>query len=100
MKKLLTAVVLASSMFLVGCGGDPCTAASKCSADPKPTDAQIQACKDANANTSAKCYSQNKAFADCFRNKQVCTSANVTDAVATLAACSTEAQAVQTCESM
>lgn len=100
MKKLLTAAALASTLFLVGCGSDPCSGSSKCSADPKPTEAEIKACKDANANTSAKCYSQSKAMADCFRAKQVCTSSNVTDGAATLAACSTEASAYQTCLSM
>jgi hypothetical protein len=87
-------------MFFAACGGDPCSAASKCSADPKPTEAEIQACRDAYANTSATCYSEQKAFADCIRAKQVCTAGNKTDGLKTLEACQKEGEALEKCLSM
>ncbi len=105
MKKILFAAVVASSLFLVGCG-DPCTAtpaASKCSADPAPvapTAAQIKTCQDA-AKTPPKCNTEANAVADCSKANIVCGTDNKTDGVKTaeavLSKCKTQSDAYAAC---
>ncbi|MEW5739852.1 MAG: hypothetical protein AB1938_13050 [Myxococcota bacterium] len=84
---------------LLGSIGDPCQRQSRCSADPLPTAADIQACQEGRRNTGAKCYRENVALSDCFVASQVCTSAQVTDGSATLMACQAELAAANACAS-
>lgn len=98
MKKLLFAIVAASSFALVGCGSaaDLCNSKSKCSAQPAPTQAEIDTCKAAVLST-AKCSAEYTTLGNCSRSKEVCGADNKTDALATVAACATEAAAYATC---
>jgi hypothetical protein len=97
MKKLMFAVGASCALFLMGCGGgDVCSTTSKCSAQPKPTQAQIDQCKAATAS-GVKCASQYTTLANCAASKEVCAADNTTDGAATIAACSTESTAYATC---
>lgn len=97
MKKFVFAAAATVSMFLVGCGSsDVCAAKSKCSAQMAASQEQIDACKAATAS-GAKCVTEYTALANCTIFKEVCTTDNTTDGLATLAACATEASAYQTC---
>ncbi len=97
MKKILFAAFAA--MSLAACGGDVCSGSSKCSADPTPTDAEVQACKDA-IKDGAKCATEYKNLAQCSKDNQVCGSDNKTDGTATAAKCSTQVSAYTTCLTM
>lgn len=77
---------------------DLCTIASKCSADPQPTAASIKACQDA-ARAMVSCKVESTAFSSCVLTNQKCTSANVTDSAATLAACKSQYDVYVTCVS-
>jgi hypothetical protein len=94
-KLLVVSAVAAVALSFAACGGDPCTAKSKCSADPAPTDAQIKACQDAVAE--AKCGSKYKSMVECMQSNQVCTSDNMTDAQATAAKCTTQVSEALAC---
>ncbi len=96
MKKLFAAAAVVCSLTLAACGGDVCSGSSKCSADTKPTDAQITACKDL-VKDGAKCASQYKSLAECMQSNQVCGSDNKTDGTATAAKCTTQLAAYTTC---
>ncbi len=62
-------------------GSDQCPASSKCSADPKPTAAEIQTCQD-NYDKAA-CKPEFNALLPCARTAQTCGSDNKTDSQAT-----------------
>ena len=95
MKKMILGAFAA--MALVACGGgDPCSAASKCSADPKPTDAEIATCQ-ASTKDGAKCATEYKAVLTCAQSNQTCGSDNKTDGTNTAAKCSTQLAAYVTC---
>lgn len=100
MKKIflsLATIGFVSMISFAACGsGDPCTATSSCSADPKPTDAQIKACQDQRAGIT-KCKTEADAFGDCQVSNRKCTADKTTDGVATLAACKTQFDAYTTC---
>jgi len=104
MKNLLLPSVIALSLLSWACGSsDPCSATSKCSADPvqTSTSAGAAACKAATAS-GAKCVTEYKAFANCAIDNQKCGSDNKTDGTATTAAlaanCVAQATALSTCQ--
>ena len=83
MKKFMIAASIVASFALVACGGggDSCTATSKCSADPKSTEAEIKACQE--ARKTAKCVAEGDALTTCALGQQVCGTDNKTDGVKT-----------------
>jgi hypothetical protein len=108
MKKVVIGMLASAvaALFFVSatpaCSSDSCTySESKCSADPKPTAEQITAaetkCKDEKAKAT-KCVSEGEAVATCFKDKQVCNAANLTDGVKTLEACKAEYDAAIKCQ--
>lgn len=61
------------------------------------TEAQIKQCQDDLAKET-KCKSEAEDLADCMKSKAVCKD-DVTDGLATLAACAKEGEAYTTCQS-
>lgn len=100
MKKMMLGTVVAVAFALTGCGGSRCDAKSKCSADPVPTAEQIQMCKDGAKlpdGGTPKCTTEANALADCMSANQVCGADNKTDGAATLAKCTSQQMAFNTC---
>jgi uncharacterized lipoprotein YehR (DUF1307 family) len=99
MKKILFAVVC--SMALAGCGGDRCSAESKCSADLKSTEMDIAKCR-ADEKEVTKCKAESNAVFDCAVSNQVCGTDNKTDVTQTgskvAANCKTQAEALLACQ--
>lgn len=99
MKKILLGLAtigLVSAISFSACGGDPCSAKSKCSADPAVTAADIKTCQDTVAKMTT-CKTEYDAQTSCFQTNQKCTSDNKSDGVATLAACKTQFDAYTKC---
>ncbi len=80
------------------CGGDACGATSRCTADPKPSDAEIKECRR-SIKPGAKCAFEYQTAIECLRAKQVCDADGKTDGPATGAACADELEAIVHCES-
>lgn len=108
MKKIVMGMLASAvaTLFFVSatpaCSSDSCSyVESKCSADPKPTDAEIQAaeqkCKDDKAKATT-CVSEAEALATCARDKQVCGADNKTDSTKTADACKAEIDALLKCQ--
>lgn len=95
MKKMILGAFAAFTLVACG-GGDPCSATSKCSADPKSTSEQITACQ-ALIKDGAKCATELKATFTCSQANQVCGTDNKTDSAATGAKCTTENAAYVAC---
>ncbi|MBX7096199.1 MAG: hypothetical protein K1X89_00675 [Myxococcaceae bacterium] len=95
MKKIIIGAFAAFTLAACG-GGDVCSASSKCSADPKPTDADKTACQTA-IKDGTKCAAEYKAVLTCAQSKQKCTSDNKTDTTALVTDCMTELTAYTTC---
>ena len=76
--------VLVSLLGSVGCGsGAACGRASKCAADPKPTEADIKACQEQEKmNASDPCNAAAKALGDCSYANIVCAADKTTDQAA------------------
>ncbi len=93
----LAAIVVVSAPGCSG-GGFSCSSASKCSADPAPTQASISQC---NTITAGACGSQYTDLGTCVLANQKCTANNTTDQQATSTAiqanCSTQSTAFLTC---
>ena len=97
MKKILFGLCAALSLTACACGSDdPCNKTSKCSADPAPTQTQIDACKAATAS-GAKCAAEFTASSNCSASNQKCDANNMTDLVATSSACATQNAAYAAC---
>jgi hypothetical protein len=101
MKKILlglATVGVFSAIAFSACGAaDNCNSTSKCSADPARTTADIQTCKDTAAKYASSCNAEYVAYSNCFTANQKCTSANITDPLATVAACATQTDAFTKC---
>lgn len=99
MKKIIIGAFAAFTLAACG-GGDVCSASSKCSGDPKPTDAEKKAATDAcqaAIKDGAKCAAEYKTLLTCAQSKQKCTSDNKTDNTALVTDCATEIAAYTTC---
>ncbi len=110
MKKVIVGMLATgvAALFFVSatpaCSSSACTyKESPCSADPKPTDAEIKAAEDKckEDEKTAKCVSEITSYSDCVRSNTVCTD-NKTDLIKTGAAISTackdQSAAVQKCQ--
>ena len=102
MKKILLGLATIGAISAISfsaCGSDPCTAAPKCSADTKPTEAQIKDCQTAAAVTT--CKTERDALTNCYLAQQVCGTDNKTDGTKTLANitanCKTQIEASTKC---
>jgi len=97
--KMILLVTVALASLVAGCSSsasDNCSAKSKCSAQPAPTDAQIKQCKEA-ADSNPKCSSQVSAFGSCSIANEVCGADNKTDVTKTPDACKTPDAEVVKC---
>ncbi len=100
MTKILFGFCAALSLTAFACGSDdPCSASSKCSADPARTQAQTDVCKAASAS-GAKCATEYTTAANCAISNQKCGADNKTDVVATSSACAAQNTAYTTCLAM
>jgi hypothetical protein len=84
------------SLALSSCAADPCDVANPCTSDPKPSAAEIQACRDSTSN-GVKCAAQQQAYTDCFNAHRVCGADHTTDLARTSASCDAQAQALRQC---
>jgi hypothetical protein len=95
-KRALLGVVGALLVASLGCGAeDVCgaLAKSKCTADPVPSQADLDLCR---ATAQSKCGSQYTAYLKCLSSNQTCDTFNHTDHKAQDAACATQVAAVMT----
>ena len=95
MKKLIIGAFAAVTLAACG-GGGVCSGVSKCSADPKATDAEKAAC-EAATKSGFKCATEYSALISCAQAKQKCTSDNKTDGAALATDCKTEIEAYVKC---
>jgi hypothetical protein len=100
--KAFSILGVATALALAACGsggGSLCNSlASKCSADPPPTQSALDTCYTA---TSGACGAQYDAVGNCAFANQVCGPDNKTNSMASLAAveanCATALAAAQAC---
>ncbi len=100
MKKVSSVFFAALCSLTIACGGDPCTAVSKCANDPKRTDAEIKVCQDqvkASKDMYKKCTTQIDAQSSCLVNNQQCGADGKSDTTASAAKCTKELADVVTC---
>lgn len=90
--------VVGTPVTVIGVGGDLCSRPSKCSADPKPTDADKTACQTA-IKDGTKCAAEYRLILACAQAKQKCTSENKTDSTALVNDCSVELTGYTNCVS-
>ena len=96
-------VALLAVLGSVGCGaGAACGRASKCAADPKPTEADIKACQEQEKmNASDPCNAAAKALGDCAYANIVCATDKTTDQAASAdkynTGCTSQQAALTTC---
>ena len=93
---------LSALLGSAGCGAAPCGRASKCAADPKPTEADVKACQEQEkTNASDPCNAAAKALGDCAYANTVCAKDNTTDPTASAdkynTACTSQQAALTAC---
>jgi len=65
---------------VAGCGGGSCSRGPKCSAEPKPTEADLKTCEEqAKLQMSDPCQGAAQSLADCAYANTVCGADNLTD---------------------
>ena len=79
------------------CGGDPCIQGSRCSGDGAASPNDIASCEAHREATSSRCYSASFLLSNCLLNQQTCGSDRRTNLDATLARCSDQSTAYNSC---
>jgi hypothetical protein len=88
-------VLAAGTLGLTACAQNPCDVESKCSADPRLTEAEKTRCRtDLDKDP---CKADLDAYLSCRNRKRVCTAENRTDENGTAQACTEENNRYVTC---